>query len=215
MFEMFFRSCNCCRRIKTRKSCKWYSNPWGSQERRHGFCLVFEEKGTPPSTHKKVGHGFCLAPAVCLLSITWARCQEGRGAVLGRSWTLQEMPVLRTKAFLSAELPLQWSWMWSLGLWKLMVKCPWTLVWSKFHPLGLTAVQLLPKPEPGLLPYAEFPSAAMECGLGCISPIKQTELYDARVFESWFSSAFPFHWAQSLAWMQPTISVHKKRLHRK
>lgn len=51
-------------------------------------------------------------------------------------------------------------------------------------PLDLTAVQPLPEPEPGLLPYTEFPSAAMEWGLGCISPIKQTELYDARVFES-------------------------------
>lgn len=215
MFEMFFRSCNCSRHINTQKSRKWYTNQWGSQERRHEFCLDVWREGNPTSMCRKVGHGFCPAPAVWQLSVTWARCQDGRGAVLGRTWTLQEMPVLRTKAFLSAELPLKWSLRWNLGLRKLVVKSPWTLVWFKFHPLDLTAVQLLPEPEPGLLPYAEFPSAAMEWGLGCISPIKQTELYDARVFESWFSSAFPFHWAQSLVWMQPTISVHKKRLHRK
>lgn len=65
-----------------------------------------------------------------------------------------------------------------------MAKSLWTLVWSKFHPLGLTVVQRLPKPEAGLLPSAEFPSTAVEWGPGCISPIKQIELNDARVFES-------------------------------
>lgn len=70
---------------------------------------VFEEQGTPACTCRKVGHGLCLTPAVCLLFVTWARCQDGTGAVLGRILTVQEMPVLRTKTFLSAELALEWS----------------------------------------------------------------------------------------------------------
>lgn len=66
-----------------------------------------------------------------------------------------------------------------------MAKSLGTLVWSEFHPsLGLTAIQQLPKPEAGRLSSTELPSTAVERGLGCISPIKQIELNDARVFES-------------------------------
>lgn len=62
----------------------------------HGW---FEKRGTPPSTCREVGHGFWPAPGAWLLSITWGGCKEGRGAVLGRTWTLQEMPVLRTETY--------------------------------------------------------------------------------------------------------------------
>jgi len=41
-----------------------------------------------------------------------------------------------------------------------------------------------PKPDAGLLPSTEFPPTATERGPSCISPIKQIELNDARVFES-------------------------------
>lgn len=65
-----------------------------------------------------------------------------------------------------------------------MAKSLGTLVWSEFHPLGLTAIQQLPKPEAGCLSSTKLPSTAVERGLGCISPIKQIELNDASVFES-------------------------------
>ena len=60
---------------------------------------LFEERGTPPCTCRKVGHGFCPAPGAWLLFITWGGCEEERGAALGRTWTLQQMPVLRTETY--------------------------------------------------------------------------------------------------------------------
>lgn len=50
MFEMFLRSCNCCRDTKT-QSRKWNTNPWGSQDRCHEFCRGGLKRGEPHHAH--------------------------------------------------------------------------------------------------------------------------------------------------------------------
>lgn len=59
----------------------------------------FEERGTPSWTYREVGHIFCPAPCAWLLSVTQGGCKQERGAALGRTWTLQLMPVLRTAMY--------------------------------------------------------------------------------------------------------------------
>lgn len=66
MFEMFFRSCNCCRHIKTQKSRKWYTNQWGSQERRNEFCLGVWREGNPTIHVQK--SGAWILPSTCCVA---------------------------------------------------------------------------------------------------------------------------------------------------